>query len=181
MRTAEKKLFASLARTKSANNKMLKQEQNEEIKATLRFFNSNITSQLKGLSFYVKPRIKRQTKNTAGEKAKLYAGVLPKKQKPTQKRTYNKRKQRQSKKPQHEFTLDDFLALPTCFAKDFSGHEYVIHHALYHYDEQFAVNRKNSEAIEKEDLFKKVRNVRERDNTVIASRKTLHEKLRYIY
>ncbi|MBC1318526.1 hypothetical protein [Listeria booriae] len=180
MRTAEKKLFASLSQAKSANNKMLKQEKNEEIRATLRFFNSNITSQLKGLSFYVKPRVRRQTKNTVGEKAKLYVGVVPKKQKPKQKRTY-KRQQRQQKKPRHEFSFDDFIALPMCFVKDFSGNEYLINRALYHYDEQFAVNRANNETIDKVKLFMNARNIRHHDNTVIASRKTQNEKLRFIY
>ncbi|MBC2242257.1 hypothetical protein [Listeria booriae] len=183
MRTAEKQLFISLAQAKSANNKLLKQEANEEVRATLRWFNSNITSQIKGLSFYVKPRVKRQTKNTAGEKTKLYAGVLgvfPNKQKPKQKRTYNKRKKRHIKKPQHEFTFDDFLAIPTCFVKDFSGKEYVINRTLCYSDKPFAVNRENSERIDKEDLFQKARNVRKLDNTAIASRKSQLEKLRYI-
>ncbi|RQW65305.1 hypothetical protein DUK53_17100, partial [Listeria sp. SHR_NRA_18] len=165
------------------NNKMLKQEQNEEIRATLRFFNSNLTSQLKDLSFYVKPRVKRQTKNTAGEKAKLYAGVVgvfPNKQKPKQKRTYNKRKKRHIKKPQREFTIDDFLSIPTCFVKDFSGKEYVINRILCYSGKPFAVNRENSERIDKEDLFQKARNVRKLDNTVIASRKSQLEKLRFM-
>ncbi|MBC1937925.1 hypothetical protein HCA69_16305 [Listeria grandensis] len=179
MRTAEKKLFLSLAQAKSLNNKKLKQEENEEERATLRWFNSNITSQLEGLSFYVKPRVKRQSKQINGEKQQLYAFVLPAGQKSKQKRIYKKKRRKQGT-TQREFTLQDFLALSSCFVKDFIGNEYLVNRALYHFDEQFAVNRETKQTVDKIALFQNARNIRQHDNTVIASRKSPHETLRFI-
>lgn len=139
---------------------------------------SNLTTQITQLKRYIPSQLKMNHKGigrqTSGMPKTLYAAVVPT-PKRQQKRSYVKKRGRvQGHIP---FTKKELLLMPIAFIKDFAGDEYIFYSCLYHFDTQYAIHTITRKTVPVATVFQQARNIRNRKNIVIASRKTVLEPL----
>lgn len=178
MRSKEKSLYKHLLATRADVKAHLQAATSSIEVEILEEEHSNLTTQITQLRRYLPSPQKKSHKGigrqTSGAPKTLYAMVVPS-PKRQQKRSYVKKR---GKIQRHvPFTQNNLLTMPVAFIKDFSGEEYIFYSCLYHFDTQYAIHTKTRKTVPIETIFQQARNIRDRKNIVLASRKTLLEPL----
>ncbi|WP_137657556.1 hypothetical protein [Listeria newyorkensis] len=172
MRTKEKVLYDNLVRTRAAVKEKMQTVNSDIEKEILGEEHSNLTTQINSLRRYLPPkkRNKGSSRQVSGAPKTLYATVVPA-AKRQQKRSYVKKRGIISRPV--PFTLQHLLLMPVAFIKDFAGEEYIFYSSLHHFNRQYAIYAKARTTVPIETLFQQTRNIRTRENRVIASRKNV--------
>lgn len=172
MRTKEKVLYDSLVATRAAVKEKMQTVTSSIEAEILGEEHSNLTTQINSLRRYFPPkkRYRGSSRQVSGTPKTLYATVVPP-AKRQQKRSYVKKR---GTVYQHvPFTLQHLVSMPVAFIKDFEGEEYIFYSSLYHLDKQYAIHIASRTTVPIDTLFQQARNIRTRENRVVASRKHL--------